>query len=377
MTAAILDEKPTSRLPDFVREHWIVSILLAVVAALYLIAGLSVSGVGLSDNRAAAQALVPQALPNTFKPLAKQDALSINAAVPVAEGAFPAAKPFKLLARTQGDRALALDCLTSAIYYEAATEPAEGQRAVAQVVLNRVRHPAYPNSVCGVVYQGYERSTGCQFTFTCDGSLTRGPMAAYWNRARDVARAALDGHVEASVGLATHYHTNYVVPYWSGSLTKLATIGTHIFYRWSGGWGQPGAFAQRYGGLEPAVAGLARLAAPLKLAALQQAEALPETTGGVDKAAAEAAIAAVAANPDIALPQRAETGEPRAVIRRYEPTRRETGALIATTGRKAEDAMPASLRWAMTGDDSGSGEALGKAAQEGQAAGGTGAAATK
>jgi spore germination cell wall hydrolase CwlJ-like protein len=359
---AVLDQKIALRLPDFTREHWLTSSLLAIVAALYLVAGLSVSGVGIADNRAGAQGL-PQPVPNMFKPLPKQDALQINAALPAVNGLIPAATPFKLLARSSADRERSIDCLTSAIYYEAALEPLDGQRAVAQVVLNRVRHPAYPSSVCGVVYQGYERTTGCQFTFTCDGSLTRAPMASYWNRAREVAKAALNGYVHAPVGWATHYHTNYVVPYWSSSLVKLATIGQHIFYRWSGGWGQPRSFTSRYAGHEPDVAPLARAAAPLKIAA--SAEAAPEVVeaeGAVDKAAAEAALAAVAADPDIALkPGAAATPEgPRAVIRRYAPVSREAGGLIATTGRKAEEGVPASLRWAMTGDEAGSGEALGK-----------------
>ncbi|QPQ56261.1 cell wall hydrolase [Allosphingosinicella flava] len=367
-------------MPEFTREHMLASALLALVAALYLVAGLSVSGVGISDDRAAAQGL-PQAAPNTFKPLAKADALSINASTPVEEGLIPAAAPFKLLARTSADRALAVECLTSAIYYEAALEPEDGQRAVAQVVLNRVRHPAYPNSVCGVVYQGYERSTGCQFTFTCDGSLTRAPVAAIWNRAREIAKAALDGYVYAPVGWATHYHANYVVPYWSSTLVKLGDVGNHIFYRWTGGWGRPGAFSSRYSGFEPDVAGIARSLAPMKLAAAATREApLPETVGTVDKAAAEAALAAAAANPNIALPQgvgAASTG-PRAVIRRYEPASREASGLIATTGRKAEDDVPASLRWAITGDRTGSGDGFGKKTDaEAAPAAGAGAAATK
>ena len=84
-------------------------------------------------------------------------------------------------------RAQALECLTSAVYYEAGNETVDGQRGVAQVVLNRVRHPAFPASVCGVVYQGSLRTTGCQFTFTCDGSLNRSPDAAGWARAHKVA----------------------------------------------------------------------------------------------------------------------------------------------------------------------------------------------
>src|SRR5690606_22275670 len=125
---------------------------------------------------------------------------------------------------------------------EAGNEPAEGQKAVAQVVLNRVRHPSYPNSVCGVVYQGHERATGCQFTFTCDGSRARRPGMAGWERAQRVARAALQGEVYARVGLSTHYHADYVAPYWSDSLLKNAAIGAHIFYRLPGLAGRPAFF---------------------------------------------------------------------------------------------------------------------------------------
>jgi hypothetical protein len=119
-----------------------------------------------------------------------------------------------------------------------------GKRGVAQVVLNRVRHPAFPNSVCGVVMQGSNRTTGCQFTFSCDGSLYRRPSPQGWQSARQTALAALSGAVEPSVGMATHYHADYVRPYWASSLDKVAVIGTHIFYRWSGSWGKRVAFNQ-------------------------------------------------------------------------------------------------------------------------------------
>jgi hypothetical protein len=154
-----------------------------------------------------------------------------------------------------------LQCMTQAIYYEAANEPTDGQRAVAQVVLNRMRSPAYPHSVCGVVYQGSERSTGCQFTFTCDGSLSRVPSAAGWARASAVAAAALSGYVYAPIGWATNYHADYVVPYWAQSLEKIATIGRHIFYRWGGNAGTGSAFTSRYAGAEPDVTMRASLAA--------------------------------------------------------------------------------------------------------------------
>ena len=152
------------------------------------------------------------------------------------------------------DKARALQCMTMAIYYEAASEPTDGQRAVAQVILNRVAHPSYPNSVCGVVFQGSERRTGCQFSFTCDGSLARQPARASWGRARSVAVASLSGYVFQPVGLATHYHATYVLPYWASSLQNVGTIGLHTFYKWRGLAGRSDAFAARYRGSEPIAA---------------------------------------------------------------------------------------------------------------------------
>ena len=133
---------------------------------------------------------------------------------------------------SRADRGRSLECLTQAIYYEARSESEEGQRAVAQVVLNRARHPSYPNTVCGVVFQGSERRTGCQFTFTCDGSIHRGVTdAGSWERAERIASAALSGSVYRPVGLALNYHTTAIRPYWAPSLVRQAVIGAHIFYR--------------------------------------------------------------------------------------------------------------------------------------------------
>ncbi|MFT4027302.1 MAG: cell wall hydrolase [Novosphingobium sp.] len=156
------------------------------------------------------------------------------------------------------DRSRAVQCLTAAIYYEAASEPDAGQRAVAQVVLNRVAHPSYPKTVCGVVYQGSERSTGCQFSFTCDGSLARVPSRLFWDRAANVARDALSGYVYTPVGLATHYHTVAVHPYWAPSLNFLGTIGAHRFYSFRGPAGRSAAFNFAYAGGEPIAAPHAR-----------------------------------------------------------------------------------------------------------------------
>jgi len=160
------------------------------------------------------------------------------------------ARPFELGSTSNGDAQTALNCLTAAVYYEARSETEDGQRAVAQVVLNRVRHPAFPNSVCGVVYQGSNRSTGCQFSFTCDGSLAHSRDAGAWERARRIAEQALSGYVYEPVGLATHYHTTAIHPWWASAMAKAVTIGAHIFYRWHGEWGDPRSFRRPYVGSE-------------------------------------------------------------------------------------------------------------------------------
>src|SRR3569833_1926122 len=190
---------PALRLPPMPHpRHWLASLVLATTAALYLNAGLSVTS--LQPGATPAHANVPRDLriipglgvppqpePLQFKDVAPQDAVAINAAIPISSEPNPAARPYREAFATPADKLRATECLTAAVYYEAAIEPVDGQRAVAQVVLNRVRHPAFPKSVCGVVFQGSERSTGCQFFFSCDGSLYRKPVPAFWDRARQVA----------------------------------------------------------------------------------------------------------------------------------------------------------------------------------------------
>jgi spore germination cell wall hydrolase CwlJ-like protein len=193
-----------------------------------------------------------------FQAYDPQTAQEINAARPFAETPIRPMRPFRLRTDT-ADGQQALQCLAQAVYYESAREPRLGQEAVAQVVLNRVRHPAYPKSVCGVVFQGAARSTGCQFSFTCDGSLRWAPEPRLWAQAQGVARRALAGHVTRKVGSATHYHADYVAPYWAPTLVKMKQVGAHIFYRWTGPWGEPQAFVGRYAGgearLTPAILG--------------------------------------------------------------------------------------------------------------------------
>jgi len=190
-----------------------------------------------------------QGAPLSHWDLTPEQAQAANQAVPVTTEPTLPARPF-LFHGAAADREAALTCLTQAVYYEAGYEPIEGAEAVAQVVLNRVRHPIFPKSVCGVVYQGADLKTGCQFSFTCDGSLAKTPGAAAWARARAVAGKALDGFVQKDVGEATHYHTQWIMPWWAPTVTKVAQVGVQIFYRWPGGLGMPAAFNGRYAGNE-------------------------------------------------------------------------------------------------------------------------------
>ena len=129
-------------------------------------------------------------------------------------------------------------CLADAVYFEARSETRPGQMAVAEVVMNRVRHPLYPNTICGVVYQGSYRNTGCQFTFTCDGSVARKPRGVAWRNANQVAAHAMLGLAKPATNGATHYHTVAINPYWAPSLVQTGVIGSHKFYRFPGAAGR-------------------------------------------------------------------------------------------------------------------------------------------
>lgn len=200
----------------------------------------------LTAPAAAALSLPAEALsPLNRLSMSPQEALRQNQAIPVARLPNPPARPFNLVGPL-ADFDSAVDCLAAAVYYEARNETIDGRRAIAQVVINRLRHPQYPKTVCEVVFQGAERANGCQFTFACDGALATPPAAAAFTRARAIAEQALRGLVYAPVGGATHYHAAYVVPYWGESLVKVQTIGLHIFYRWPGAAGLPTAFTGRH-----------------------------------------------------------------------------------------------------------------------------------
>jgi spore germination cell wall hydrolase CwlJ-like protein len=350
---ALAEKLPALPFVASVRAHWRAAPLVAAMLVLWVLAGvnLALNGSGAGFNSPQARAAVPRTEAARLrqqasemgalqlKQIAPQDALALNAAIPVSNSINPAARPFNLLG-SAADRARSLECLTAAIYYEAALESTDGQRAVAQVVLNRVRHPAYPSTVCGVVFEGARRMTGCQFSFSCDGSLRRAPMATHWERARAVASAALNGYVYAPAGWATHYHANYVVPYWASSLVKSAVVGTHIFYRWRGGWGRAAAFLSRYAGVEPTIAWRGGFGQPTAAERFAAAEA-----GARDAAAAEAALDAA--------PIGSVDSFQRAVLRRYEPLRRDTANAMIAERARADRNLTNSQRWTLTGSDAG------------------------
>ncbi len=129
-------------------------------------------------------------------------------------------------------------CLTAGIYFEARGEPVRGQAAVAQVILNRVKNPAYPSSICGVVYQNKEWRNRCQFSFACDKIKDNVKDPGRWETAKYVARETTEGRIWlADVGSSTHYHATYVKPKWAKTMQKVGRIGLHIFYRtFGGGW---------------------------------------------------------------------------------------------------------------------------------------------
>jgi spore germination cell wall hydrolase CwlJ-like protein len=233
--------------------------------------------------------------PNLLRPLSPEEATKENADRPFVNRPDSPASRFVLKTDAE-DRDRALNCLTQAVYYEAAGEGADGGRAVAQVVLNRMHHPGYPASVCGVVYQGADRANGCQFTFTCDGSLLRVPVASLWARSRKIAEDALAGKVFGPIGHATHYHADYVLPYWADSLDKTIQIGRHIFYRLRSSLGDSRSFFQRYAGTEPPVPVQdATAVIPSEVVTQQLASAL--ISDGIEGASRDVEKAAQTASP--------------------------------------------------------------------------------
>ena len=134
------------------------------------------------------------------------------------------------------DSARQMRCLSEAIYFEARGEPEQGQAAVAQVVLNRVRSGIFPTKVCAVVYQDRNHPFACQFSFACDGSSLRIEEPGAWATATRIAEQVVSGaNYNPKVAEALNYHANYVYPDWAGDLRRVDRIGTHIFYSMRGG----------------------------------------------------------------------------------------------------------------------------------------------
>ncbi len=235
------------------------------------------------------------------------------AGVDPGEATVTPALPFSAARASALDRGRALECLTAAIYYEAASESDDGERAVAQVVLNRVRHPAFPATVCGVVYQGSEKH-GCQFSFACDGSMARARSRTGWARAMRFAAEALAGQVFAAVGLATHYHTYAVTPAWNRAMVMTDAVGAHFFHRWKGYWGTAAAFRRAYIGGEPMPGPHAPLVEPV-----------PIPTSPV-------VVAAIASPPVTPAPS-------------VQPAHADSGATLATPAPSSLPDSPVLDRW--------------------------------
>lgn len=147
------------------------------------------------------------------------------------KGASPEARPHYAALIAPQDLGREQRCLAEAVYFEARSEPEDGQAAVAQVVLNRVKSGLYPSSVCGVVYQNRHRHLACQFTFACEGKSLRITDSESWDRAERIAEDVMNGRTYlADIGDATHYHADYVRPSWARKLKRMDVIGRHIFY---------------------------------------------------------------------------------------------------------------------------------------------------
>ena len=226
-------------------------------------AALAAELAALPGNAADAPIVGLEPPPGMLSPDAMDAARAANARDPFFSGPIQPAPPFRFKGSDE-DQYNARECLALAAMAEAGPSDI-GQRAVIQVILNRVRHPAFAKTVCGVVFEGSQRATGCQFTFTCDGSLARRYGDDAWNAARLRATQALAGSVFAQVGTATHYHTDWVYPAWSPRLEKLTQVETHLFFRWPGRWGTAGSWTAYRGG-EPSFAALMSDPGPTPLA---------------------------------------------------------------------------------------------------------------
>ena len=181
--------------------------------------------IGTDDIEAPFRALI--------NPLARPET-DLNGPDPITDHDW-VANPIPASARTASQ----VRCMAEAVYFEARSEPIRGQLAVAQVVINRLKNPTYPGTVCGVVYQNQQMRNACQFSFACDGMREVINDRDAWVIAEEIARASLNGEAIwlEEVGAATHYHATYVRPSWARQMQRMALIGVHVFYRtYGGGW---------------------------------------------------------------------------------------------------------------------------------------------
>jgi spore germination cell wall hydrolase CwlJ-like protein len=193
------------------------------LGCLYLGAGLGRVAIDhMRDERATALA------PSLRGPLAVDPAALAQLAAPAAPAPAAAVQAATAPVDT---RARELDCLAQAVYFEARGESPRGQAAVATVIMNRVKNPHFPKTVCGVVYQGAAHHNGCQFSFACDGQVERVVEWSAWEQARRVAARTLSGALLRDVGSATHFHTTAVEPGWGPQMLRVAQVGLHVFYR--------------------------------------------------------------------------------------------------------------------------------------------------
>ncbi|NJS13555.1 MAG: cell wall hydrolase [Sphingopyxis sp.] len=292
-----MSENPQTPPPARDWQGWLFVLLaVAALAGVLWDSGRSTppSPLTLSKPVAPPADVIPAVAPVELAEVTLADARAANALIPFVTANLRVSAPFRFGGGPE-EFQRARDCLAAALLYEAGDDD-KGQRAVAQVVLNRARHPAFPKSVCGVVFQGSERTTGCQFTFTCDGALARRYTDLAWLRAQSVAMAALNGAVDPSVGLATHYHTDWVRPYWSDSLEKIAAVDTHLFFRWPGFWGTPGAFRSGLSGSEPLIGKLAGLSTAHGIAPGLATEGLATTNPIIGDPVVKTDVGAISGN---------------------------------------------------------------------------------
>ncbi len=184
---------------------------------------------GTSAALGAIDQIVP--MPNTIMPV------SAPAALAYARETTPATA-FDLLVDRNGRKVSEKElwCMATAIYFEARGESYRGQIGVGQVVMNRVAHKVYPNTICNVVFQNQHMRNACQFSFACDGIPETVNEPKAWAQAEEIARGVINGTLYLSeVGAATHYHATYVYPHWAPRLARTTKIGHHIFYKFKRG----------------------------------------------------------------------------------------------------------------------------------------------